>query len=112
MLKITAKIRPDSDEVKVGWLVVLVDDGNEVCEIQTDVHCEPCEMLLFHMPQTMHIIKHLYSIAEDFHRRNLPYVSDLIVKRFHKTYNQQFNAEKVERFKMDSNIAEVLIITT
>jgi len=111
MLKITAEIRPDNDKAKVGKLVVTVDDGNEASEVLTDIHCTPNEIYMVHMAETMHIVKHLYSIAEYFHNHNYPSVSNLIVKHFHKTYTPYFNPEEVvEPFKVDHKIADVLII--
>lgn len=110
MLKITAMIRPDNDKVKAGNLVVTVDDGIEASEVLTDIHCTPTEIYMVHMAETIHIVKHLYSIAEYFHRRHCPYVADVIVNRFHKTYDPHFNPEVIEQFKVDSDIADVHII--
>ncbi len=63
-----------------------------------------------HMSETINIIKHLYSIVEEFHHRNCPYVADIIVQRFHKTYDKQFNPKEIEFCKLDSRIADVSII--
>ncbi len=110
MLKLTAKISNGDDKNFSGDLVVIVNDGMDTRVIPTDIHCTPSEMYLMYMAETIHIVKHLYSIAEDIYNRKCPLLADVIVKRFNKTYTPNFNPHNVELFQVDPRIAEISLI--
>lgn len=110
MFNITVKVKPDNSTSPKGTLIITVDDGHETRIIPTHIKCTPPEIHLYHMKETVHIVKHLYSVVEDFHNCGMSLAADEIVRCFRDTYNPDYDPHVLERFITDDKIAEIRFI--
>lgn len=109
MLKIIVKIRPDNNESHVGNLVAVVDDGKKDRIVVSKIRCPLREAYSHHFHETVHFVKHLYSVAETFYNCGMPLIANEIVSCFNDTYNPNFSPDVLDKFKTDDKGADVTI---